>query len=410
MQLRPIIFSLRHHKLTVLLLILQVALTYAIVCNVAFMIINRAGQMSLPSGVAEKELSMVTATSINPRENMPVRQAEDLATLRAITGVKAAAAVNSLPLSGNRYGYAMCGTQEARARSMQARAMVAGCTMFTAYSGTPGSLATLGLRLVAGRDFLADEYATGDKLPPSVIVSRNLAEHILPGKSALGHVIYLVPGNSARIVGVVDTLLAPDLRQDGSNQFTMLWPELPNGSTVTYVMRSAPDDRERVLKAAVQALVAIDPQRLIPAEDVQTFAHMRQQYFERDITMIGLLLASVLGLLFVTALGIAGLASFWVGQRRRSIGIRRALGATRSDILRYFQTENFLIVSAGVLVGAVLAVGVNLWLMQRYELTRLPWFYLLIGAVAIWLLGQLAVLGPALRAARVPPVVATRSV
>jgi len=126
--------------------------------------------------------------------------------------------------------------------------------------------------------------------------------------------------------------------------------------------------------------------------------------------MIGLLIASALGLLFVTALGIAGLANFWVQQRTRSIGIRRAIGATRSDILRYFQTENFLIVTGGIVLGGVLAVALNLLLMTHYELPRLPLWYLPIGALALWSLGQLAVLSPALRAARVPPVVATRSV
>jgi putative ABC transport system permease protein len=90
--------------------------------------------------------------------------------------------------------------------------------------------------------------------------------------------------------------------------------------------------------------------------------------------------------------------------------MRRALGATRGDILRYFQTENFLIVSAGVVLGAAFAYALNLFLMHRFELPHLPADYLLVGAMALWVLGQLAVLGPALRAAAVPPVVATRSV
>ena len=111
----------------------------------------------------------------------------------------------------------------------------------------------------------------------------------------------------------------------------------------------------------------------------------------------------------VTGLGIVGLASFWVAQRHKQIGIRRALGATRTDILRYFQTENFLIVTLGVVLGVLLAVGLNLLLMKPYELPRLPLWYLPVGALALWGLGQLAVLAPALRAAAVPPVVATRS-
>jgi putative ABC transport system permease protein len=98
-----------------------------------------------------------------------------------------------------------------------------------------------------------------------------------------------------------------------------------------------------------------------------------------------------------------------VQQRWRSIGIRRAIGATRGDILRYFQGENFLIVGAGIVLGGVLAVLLNLLLMAHYELPRLPLWYLPIGAAVLWALGQLSVLSPARRAARIPPVAAMRS-
>jgi putative ABC transport system permease protein len=63
-----------------------------------------------------------------------------------------------------------------------------------------------------------------------------------------------------------------------------------------------------------------------------------------------------------------------------------------------------------VLLGVVCTYGLNLLLMTHFELPHLPWPYFVIGAAVLWLIGQLAVLGPALRAAAVPPVVATRSV
>jgi putative ABC transport system permease protein len=112
----------------------------------------------------------------------------------------------------------------------------------------------------------------------------------------------------------------------------------------------------------------------------------------------------------ITGAGIIGLTSFWVGQRRKQIGIRRALGATRRDILRYFQTENLLIAGAGVVAGAVLAVGLNLWMMRQLAMDRMPLPYVLAGVVVLLLLGQGAVFAPARRASRVSPVEATRSV
>ncbi|MDE1899219.1 MAG: FtsX-like permease family protein, partial [Xanthomonadaceae bacterium] len=132
-------------------------------------------------------------------------------------------------------------------------------------------------------------------------------------------------------------------------------------------------------------------------------------YFQNDRAMAGILAGVIAALLLTTAFGIAGLASFWVQQRTRQIGVRRALGARRIDILRYFQTENFLLATAGIALGCAAAIGINVWLMTHYAVPRLPIVYLPIGAVALWLLGQLAVLGPARRAARVPPTMAMRA-
>jgi putative ABC transport system permease protein len=126
--------------------------------------------------------------------------------------------------------------------------------------------------------------------------------------------------------------------------------------------------------------------------------------------MAYLLVGVSIALLIITALGVVGLASFWVQQRTRQIGIRRALGATKGDILRYFQAENFILATLGIVVGMVLAYGINLWLMDKYQVARLPAEFLPIGAAVLWLLGQIAVLGPAMRASLIPPAIATRSV
>jgi putative ABC transport system permease protein len=175
-----------------------------------------------------------------------------------------------------------------------------------------------------------------------------------------------------------------------------------------YVIRCAPQDREQVLNSAVAKLKALDPNRIVL--DKSTYDELRHHYFRNDRAMAGILAGVCLALLIVTALGIVGLASFWVAQRNRSIGVRRALGATRGNILHYFQTENFLLTSMGIVLGMVLAYGINLFLIVHYELPRMPAIYLPAGAILLWAIGQAAVLGPAMRAAAVPPVVATRSV
>ncbi|MGH8306646.1 MAG: ABC transporter permease [Gammaproteobacteria bacterium] len=419
MEIRPILATLRKHKLTAILLTLQVALTCAIVCNVAFMIANRVQRVALPTGIDENRLSVVPVTGIGKDENPWARHAADLASLRQIPGVDSVVAVSySLPLDQNTSSYGVCPSQAALARVMQQMSIKGtSCEQASMFDGSPGLLRTLGLDLIAGRDFRQDEYvkepneyATGPQAkPPVVIISRALAQHLFPGQDALGRELY-VGHDVMRIIGIVRTLLSPRLMGNGTDYDTMIWPQLPDNSGVEYVLRSEPQDRERILQAAKAALLKADPSRIINPDRMQTYSEIRAQYFQRDTTMIGLLITSALGLLFVTTLGITGLANFWVQQRTRSIGIRRAVGATRTDILRYFQTENFLIVTFGIVLGIVLAFAINLTLMKFYELPRLPLWYLPIGALVLWLLGQLAVLGPALHAAAVPPVTATRSV
>lgn len=107
--------------------------------------------------------------------------------------------------------------------------------------------------------------------------------------------------------------------------------------------------------------------------------------------------------------GIVGLTSLWVGQRTRQIGVRRAIGARKIDILRYFQIENLLIAAGGAVVGSLFAFGLSEWLMRHYEMMPLPPFYVAVGVVAMLVLGQTAVLVPARRASNVPPFVAARS-
>ena len=136
---------------------------------------------------------------------------------------------------------------------------------------------------------------------------------------------------------------------------------------------------------------------------------MRSEFYAQDRAMAWLMGGVCVALLLVTAMGIVGLASFWVQQRTRMIGTRRALGATEGQIRRYFQLENLLLTTTGVVIGTAGAVALSQLLMQSYEVPRLPWFYLPAGAASLWLLGQVAVWVPARRAARLSPVAALRS-
>ena len=246
---------------------------------------------------------------------------------------------------------------------------------------------------------------------PATIITRVMADRLFPGEDPIGKTFYSWGNAPIRVVGVVEHLVRPSMQGGPSErEYSMVFPMRPSYNVGgNYVIRTSPERRDEVLKASVDLLRKNGPTRIILDDNTKTIEELRSEFYQAPRSMAWLLGAVCLALLFVTALGIVGLASFWVQQRTKQIGVRRALGATRGQILRYFQIENFLLATIGIVLGMLLAYGINQLLMGKYELPRLPLYYLPLGAVALWLLGQVAVFGPARKAASVPPAVATRS-
>jgi putative ABC transport system permease protein len=409
MDVLPILSTLRRHKLTAWLLVLEIALTCAIVCNAVFLIGQRLQRMDIPSGIAEHQLAQIKLGYIGNTPDATAQTQVDVAALQRIPGVKQVALARYLPFS-------LDGSSSKSIKldpRQQEKTLDAG-----QYLGQ-NLLPTLGVRLVAGRDFEPGEFVDFDTavaglnrgdlkgLPQVMIITRAIAERLWPGHEALGKTLYVRNGIPFRVIGVVAVLARQNNLQQGA-QYSTYWPlRMTSADGASYIIRSAPQDRMAVLKAAVAKLKQLNPDRVVLK--ARTYDATRREFFANDRAMVGILVSVIAALLIVTALGIVGLASFWVSQRRRTIGVRRALGATRSNILHYFQTEIFLLTTIGIALGMMLAYGINLFLMLHYELPRLPAIYLPVGAIALWLIGQLAVLGPALRAASVPPAVATRS-
>jgi len=410
MELRPILSTLRRHKVTSWLLIVEIALTCAIVCNAVFMIGHRLQHMRMASGIDEHALVQIQLAEIAPTPDIYARAREDLAVLRQVPGVQAVALTNQLPLGGSSSNASL------KLDPTQREATLSAGTYFG--EDLPQ---TMGARLVAGRHLQPDEFVNADvvvkalasgntkAVPAVTVITQALADRLWPGQNPLGKTVYVTDQVSVRVVGVLAELARANAYNDATAHYSIILPLFMGaGKDQSYVIRTRPQDREAVLKAAVAALRKADPGRVVTKQ--RTYDEVRQTFFANDRAMAGILVGVIVALLVVTALGIVGLASFWVAQRRRTIGVRRALGATRRHILNYFQTENFVLATIGIALGMVLAYGINLFLMLHYELPRLPAVYFPVGAIALWLIGQLAVLGPALRAAAVPPVVATRSV
>lgn len=408
--MHPIVSALKYHKTTVMLVALEIALTCAIVTNALFLIGDRLAAMRMPTGVADNELVWARTSGLDLGAAADTRSpasvaAADIAALRAMPGVESVTMTNSLPLSGDYWSMGVWRRPGDNTSLLD---------NVVEYLGSPGMLQTLGIKLAAGRDFEPQEYVDYSpfkhQMPPTVaIVTRRLAEQLWPGENPLGKPMYLDSQgkHAVQVVGVADHLLNPAINKYQGVERSLILP-VTRVQGGMYVLRVRPNARAAVARDLSGVLTGIDPARIVSKHEA--YADTVKGYYHGDRAMIWLLLIVTACLLALTALGVVGLSSFWVQQRTRQIGIRRAIGATRRDILRYFQAENLLIVTVGIVLGSLSAIGLNLWLMRRYELAHMPPGWLVLGAIVLWLLGQLAVLGPALRASRVPPVVATRSV
>ena len=411
LQIRPILVALRRHKAGTMLIALQIALTLAIVCNALFIIHQRLGNLSASSGVDEANVFVIAnmwADMGQSTSQIDAQVRADLIALRQLPAVGDATPASGYPLRGGGWDNFVTMTPD----------QVKPTTDAAVYTGDEHFLDTLGLKLVAGRNFRPDEVivmGTQQAItPPTAIVSKALADRLFPGGDALGKSFYAMGATPSTIIGIVDPLHRQGVDASSNNYAgqSLIWPLRADDSKgIYYIVRARPGQLADAMREASRALFAQSRMRIIDAkEGIQDYATIRHKVYESDRGMIVLMSIICAVLLAITAAGIVGLTSFWVGQRRKQIGVRRALGARQRDILAYFLTENFLISAAGVVLGTVLAVIFNLWTMTRFAMTPMSMGYVGVGVVVLLLLGQGAVLAPALRAARVSPVEATRSV
>jgi len=408
MEFRPIISAMRRNKIGAILIAVQMAITLAIMCNALFIIEQRVALSQRPTGADEANVLFIRNQWVGNPPDASARLQGDLAALRALPGVQDAFATNSVPMSGG-------GSTEGLNLHEDQKDATA---LAALYFGDEHAIAAFGLKLVAGRNFnsgdVVDKVGYTDlKSPTGIIVTRVLADKLFPGGNAVGQSVYGVARSGRTpIIGIVDRLQVPWVSAGGwgskFNDSSMIEPfNFVSVFPFYYVVHTQPGQLNTVLQSAPKKLFDISRARVI--EKTETMTAARAEAYKDDKGLVVILSVVCAALLAVTAFGIVGLTSYWVAQRRRQIGIRRALGATRNAIVQYFQTENLLIAGAGAAVGVALAVSLNLWMVNAFAMQRLNTSYALIGAIVVLLLGQAAVLWPALKAASIPPALATRA-
>jgi putative ABC transport system permease protein len=409
MEIRPILSALARNKTGPVLVAIQVALSLAILANALHVVNLRQQSSARPSGIADEStvftISVRDLVDVGFEDNIATRELE-LSALRAVPGVVSAAQVSQTPLShsGNNNSLAVDRRQTQQTAN--------GST----YDSPAGLVKTWGLKLLEGRDFTPQETLNFDPNKDTVgadvvILTSALAEKMFPGQHAVGKTIYSGTGEGAqamRVIGVIERLQTPWVPTGEKAEFSYIRPmRFVGRNGGAYAVRTEPGQVDRVMREAEEALRKSSPSSKII--ESKSMHDQRIECYRGDTALAWMLITVSALLLLVTASGIVGMASLWVTQRRKQIGVRRALGARRVDILRYFVTENILITSAGVIGGVMLAVALNQLMVSKLEMARLPLGYVAAGAALFWALGVAAVYGPAWRAASISPALATRT-
>ncbi|MDX1503539.1 MAG: FtsX-like permease family protein [Thermoanaerobaculia bacterium] len=410
MELGPIFRSLVHNKARFWLIALEVALTLAIVANCVNWMLDLRSDFLRDTGFDLENILVVEtepwAPEFKDEEFVHATRESDLERLRAFSGVYAATAVHQVPLSGG-------GSNTGR--------KPVGSEMDTLpapyFVVADQAIETFGVRMAAGRGFNEgdfDERLANEELEEgasqhyNVIVTRAMADAYFPDGDALGQQIQSDEGERLNtIVGIMEQMHNSWPSWDKVD-WAMLIPGRPGSDRrMRYMVRAEPGAIDSLYTEVEELLLQLEPGRIV---SVETLAEVKRDTYSTSHALIKMLGAVIALLIVVTSLGIVGLTSSAVTQRTRQIGVRRALGATKGDIVRYFLVENWLITGFGLVFGVGLTYGLNYGLVHLADVPKMDPGLLMLGVAMLWTTGVLAALAPALKATLVPPEVATRTV
>ena len=404
LDIRPVFSSLLRNSTGAMLVAFQIAIALAVLVNAVFIVHQRIEKMNRPTRIDDQNLFGMQIGEFTDRFDYDASVREDLAYLRSLPGVVSASVSNSVPLGVSGSAQNVWTQPDSKGNRAQ----------INYFSMDEQGLNTLGVRLISGRGFRANEIlpplteTNAADFVPQLIVTQVVAQTLFPQQNALGKAVYDSLGHPSTIIGIVDNMIGTGYWGYEAVDHVAILPQLPRLYGFDYLVRTEPGRRDAIMRTVDEHLATSNPDRVIKwTRSVEFY----KKLLYRDDRNMGVFLATVTALLLaVASLGIFGLATFNVSARTKQIGTRRAVGARRADIVRYFMVENGLITTAGIVVGCALALAIGYWLSLQYQLPRLDLYYLVGGVLGLWLIGQLAAWQPARKASAVSPSVATRTV
>ena len=400
---RGVVGSGRSRKLRNILAVAQISLAVALVIGAALMCKGMMGMLHLTDRYQpEKTLTFnvhLPVTRYNTLEKMAGWYNQSLDRLRSIPGVDSAEVTGALPNSDNAWD------DDAQ---IENRPLVPGQSRTALrLPVSAGYFDAFHISLISGRLFSASDDL---RSLPVALISRSYALRYFPGENPLGkHIRMGTEGNNQTpwltVVGVVEeTTYSLWLRERPAAVYMDVVQMPPDG--ITYSIKTGGDPLA-LAPSVRKALAALDD--TLPLDGMRTYA----QYTHEELTGM-IYVAALLGLdasiaLLLAAIGIFGVLANLVGERKREIGVRLALGARREDVLRMILVRAGWLTGTGVCIGLLLAFGLAHGVANLLFEVR-PDDPMIFGAITVAITGValLASWLPARRAAQIDPMMALR--
>jgi len=391
------------HRTRSVFLVVQVALAMVLLVGAGLLLRSFVTLLQVETGYQPN--SLLTFQLALPKARYPEHvdrtrfQQQLLDTLRTVAGVERVAAATNVPFTGA--GDLFFGTETLKSRygtDLNSPNVRVGLS-------SPGYFQAMGIALRQGRDFGEQDTSAA---PPVVIVTESFARQVFPRGDPLGKTLPMptsIVKEPATIVGVVDDI-AREAHRQRKPELYLPFQQQWNLPRMTVVVRSA--QGPAVLMPSLRRQVHSLDDRLVVDNPMTMNARLAHSMGPRRfvLAMLGLLAAVAVVL---AAGGVYGTIAYVVAQRTHEVGIRQALGARSSDVVRLFVGQGLRLGLGGVALGLLAAIA-----LSRVIATLLfaitPTDPLTFASVAVLFTGLVWVSCwlPARRATRVPPVVALR--
>jgi predicted permease len=397
--------TLASQRFRFVLLGLQMAMAVVLVVGAGLMIRTFANLVAIDPGFRSQNI-LTLRLSTAYTEGSPIRSFWDrlLGEVRALGGVESAGATRILPLATQigDWGVSPDGYDPPPGEILAADWQVV----------TPGYFETMGIPLLEGRTFTDTDRADSE---PVVVVNETFARRYWSGESAIGKRVGVGGGSDSkftRVVGVVGDIRHNGVTAEVKPGFFISLPQAefaygftPGSMTLTVRTSIEPETLVPQIKSIVSR---IDPK--VPLAEVRSLEDVVGSAVAPSRFTMALLVAFSALALLLACVGVYGVVSYIVSQRRAEIGIRMALGASRSSIFSVVSRQVAVATGIGVVAGCAAALVLTSFMAAVLHGVR-PADPLTFAAVPLVLFGT-ALAGsfiPALQAARVDPVATLRS-